>query len=95
VRSATRHKFDPITQREFYQLTAFFNSGEDVNSKGATVEVARGEIFGQPVAATSQEVETVKSAKHRLTQEEWERAELAKLDEKPLEQQRRMPTRWH
>ena len=81
------HKFDPITQREFYQMTAFFNSGEDVNSKGATVEVARGEIFGQPVAPTSREVETVKSPKHRLTQEEWERAELAKIEALPLEQQ--------
>ncbi len=81
------HKFDPITQREFYQLTAFFNSGEDVNSKGATVEVARGEIFGQPVAPTSQDVETVKSPKHKLTQEEWERAELAKIEAQAAEQQ--------
>ncbi len=81
------HKFDPITQREFYQMTAFFNSGEDVNSKGATVEVARGEIFGRPVAATSPDVETVKSKKHRLTQEEWERAELEKIEAQPLDQQ--------
>ena len=81
------HKFDPITQREFYQMTAFFNSGEDVNSKGATVEVARGEIFGQPVAPTSREVETMKSPKHRLTQEEWERAELVKIEALPAEQQ--------
>ena len=81
------HKFDPITQREFYQLTAFFNSGEDVNSKGATVEVARGEIFGAPVVPTSPDVETVKSKKHRLTQEEWERAELEKIEVQPLNQQ--------
>jgi hypothetical protein len=25
------HKFDPISQKEFYQLTAFFNTGEEVN----------------------------------------------------------------
>ena len=81
------HKFDPITQREFYQLTAFFNSGEDVNSKGATVEVARGEIFGVPVGPTSPDVETVKSPKHRITQEAWERAELAKIEALPPEKQ--------
>lgn len=26
------HKYDPLTQREYYQLLAFFNSGQDVNS---------------------------------------------------------------
>ena len=81
------HKFDPITQREFYQLTAFFNSGEDVNSKGATIEVARGEIFGQPAAPTSAEIQSIKSPKHRVTQEEWERQELGRIEALPAEQQ--------
>ncbi len=40
------HKFDPITDREYYQLAAFFNSGTDVNNVGATVSVTRGEMFG-------------------------------------------------
>lgn len=40
------HKFDPITHREYYQLYAFFNSSTDVNNKGATVTVARDEMFG-------------------------------------------------
>ncbi len=81
------HKFDPITQREFYQMFAFFNSGEDVNNKGATIEVARGEIFGQSVAPTSAEVETVKSPKHRITQEAWERGDLERIEALPAEQQ--------
>lgn len=40
------HKFDPITQREYYQLFAFFNNTEDANSTGATVEVEEFEILG-------------------------------------------------
>src|SRR5690606_12212517 len=28
------HKFDPITQREYYQLFAFFNNSADRNSVG-------------------------------------------------------------
>ncbi len=54
------HKFDPITQREYFELFAFFNQGEDANDKGATIPVARGEVFGQasvekdnPPAATA------------------------------------------
>lgn len=39
------HKFDPITQREYYELFAFFNQGTDVNNTGATVEVSEGELF--------------------------------------------------
>ncbi|MDX1966148.1 MAG: PSD1 and planctomycete cytochrome C domain-containing protein [Planctomycetaceae bacterium] len=43
------HKFDPLTQREYYEFLAFFNSGQDVNNTGATTEVVRGEMFGRPV----------------------------------------------
>ncbi|MDQ3624465.1 MAG: DUF1549 and DUF1553 domain-containing protein, partial [Verrucomicrobiota bacterium] len=44
------HKFDPITHREYYELLAFFNQGQDVNDKGATITVAPGEMFGEIVA---------------------------------------------
>jgi hypothetical protein len=40
------HKFDPIEHREYYELFAFFNSGTDVNSVGATVPVKAGEALG-------------------------------------------------
>ncbi len=40
------HKFDPISDREYYELFAFFNSGSDVNSTGATVPVTQGEMLG-------------------------------------------------
>lgn len=39
------HKFDPISHREYFELFAFFNQGEDVNNVGRTVNVAEGEMF--------------------------------------------------
>ncbi len=42
------HKFDPISQREYYELMALFNSTEDINDRGPTVSVVRGEMFGRP-----------------------------------------------
>ncbi|MBS0202174.1 MAG: PSD1 domain-containing protein [Planctomycetes bacterium] len=42
------HKFDPITQREYYELLAFFNSAQDANDRGPAIEVRRGEVFGNP-----------------------------------------------
>lgn len=33
------HKFDPITQKDFYQLFAFFNSTRDVNNTGPVVKL--------------------------------------------------------
>ena len=48
------HKFDPIRHREYYELFAFFNSGTDVNSTGATVEVRPGEVLGIDASALDQ-----------------------------------------
>jgi hypothetical protein len=71
------HKFDPITHREYYQLSAFFNSGTDINNKGATVSVTRGEMFGQPLAEV---VENPLAEPERAQrQAAWEQAELARL----------------
>lgn len=39
------HKFDPITQRDFYSFFAFFNSTEDINNIGPTVDLYEGEMF--------------------------------------------------
>lgn len=33
------HKYDPLTHREYYQLFAFFNNGEDVNSTEPIIRV--------------------------------------------------------
>ncbi len=86
------HKFDPISQREFYQFLSFFNQGEDVNSKGATIEVARGEVFGHPVKPTSNDIQSLKYPKKIPTQEQWERQELLRQEKLPPDQ---VPTELH
>jgi hypothetical protein len=80
------HKFDPIQHKEYYQLFAFFNSGTDVNNKGATVPVTRGEMFGK--AATTEDSEPKEEKQRR--QAVWEKAELAKLTAQP----RGEPAKW-
>jgi mono/diheme cytochrome c family protein len=37
------HKFDPISQREYYQLFAFFNNCEDVNAAAPTISISSPE----------------------------------------------------
>lgn len=39
------HKFDAISQREYYELFAFFNHTADVNNVGPTVPVREGELL--------------------------------------------------
>ena len=67
------HKFDPITQREFYEMFAFFNQGTDVNNTGATVRVVHGEVFGKPVA-----VRAAPAVDATKLQAAWEKEQLAK-----------------
>ena len=69
------HKFDPISHREYYQMFAFFNQGEDRNSKGATVVVAAGEMFGKAALSTD---DAVTLGELESLQEAWETAELAR-----------------
>lgn len=66
------HKFDPITHREYFEMFAFFNSGQDVNNRGATVSVTRGEIFGTPTAPVVQNDDRFR--------DEWEQKERARLE---------------
>ena len=39
------HKFDPISQREYYEMYAFFNSAEDRNNTGPTIPIVEGELI--------------------------------------------------
>lgn len=81
------HKFDPITHREYYQLFSFFNQGEDINNKGPTVPVVRGEVFGRPIS-TQPEIVPETSAELAKRRAAWEERELAKAakatDAKPV-----------
>ncbi len=70
------HKFDPIPHKEYYQMFAFFNSSADVNNVGPTVTVKRGELFGKIEQDDA-------LARRELRQEEWERAEIARLEASP------------
>ena len=42
------HKFDPITQREYYQMFAFFNNAEDRNNTGPTISIGKNELIKNP-----------------------------------------------
>ncbi|MED5584893.1 MAG: PSD1 and planctomycete cytochrome C domain-containing protein [Verrucomicrobiota bacterium] len=42
------HKFDPITQREYYQMFAFFNNAEDRNNTGPTISIGENELIKVP-----------------------------------------------
>jgi Protein of unknown function (DUF1553)/Protein of unknown function (DUF1549)/Planctomycete cytochrome C len=70
------HKFDPISHREYYEMFAFFNQGTDVNNKGATLPVARGEVFGGPAAAPAPPPPD--NAEIARLEADWEKREFAK-----------------
>jgi len=80
------HKFDPIPHKEYYQMLAFFNSTMDYNNQGPVVPVERGEMFGKPEKSAPMRGEP--------NQEEWERAELARLEKNPAVIAPDKPVEW-
>ena len=91
------HKYDPLTQREFYQLYAFFNNVPEVGldgRKGNAVPLIRVPTAAQErelaeIAATIKDIESRIAAAERqiaAAQAEWEKTALAKRDQqwKPL-----------
>jgi mono/diheme cytochrome c family protein len=74
------HKFDQITHHEYYSLFAFFNQGEDVNNKGATLSVARGEMFGASLPPPTPPAASTTPDEIAKRQFEWEQQTLAKLE---------------
>lgn len=81
------HKFDPITQKEYFRMFAFFNHTEDVNNTGPTVEVSEHELFlDETDPKLLKELERANAAVRRLErnrgerQKRWEKSYLAKTD---------------
>lgn len=71
------HKFDPITQKEYFELFAFFNHGTDVNTTGQTVEVSEGELFaGQITPELTKKLEDAKAKLAALEKSKAERQEV-------------------
>jgi hypothetical protein len=74
------HKYDPISQRDYYQLFAFFNSGQDVNSVTPTMSLPSPEQTEQ-LAELDQQIAAVKAevpkAEEALKAREAERKKLA------------------
>lgn len=71
------HKFDPITQKEYYELFAFFNHGTDVNSVGETVEVSEGELFMDEIdPALLARLDAAKAELARLEKSKGEREKI-------------------
>lgn len=75
------HKFDPITQREYYELFDFFNHSEDVNNQGPTVSVQEGELL------------LTKPDPGRLAELEKANAVVTKLERSRASRQQRWETR--
>lgn len=83
------HKFDPISQREYYQLYAYFNQSVDVNNVGPTEEVHEGEIFlsggqerGQDRLRAALEAAEQLARQRPQRQQAWEQEFLRSLDTK-------------
>lgn len=87
------HKFDPVTQREYYELMAFFNSTEDANDRGPTVSVTRGEVFGQPIASPPDETPQLTGPDLAKRRAEWEAETRARL-EKEITTETTSPIAW-
>lgn len=81
------HKFDPITQREYYQLYAFFNHTVDTNSETPKLKVPSAEQTEESDRLTALQAELNKKiaddTQATARQQAWEEKILAdaKLDE--------------
>lgn len=69
------HKFDPISQKDYYQLFAFFNSGMEVNIEAPLAGEMGPYLHGKPERDRKRR-EILKSYRVAEFQPEWERKTL-------------------
>ena len=69
------HKFDPITQKNYYQLFAFFNSGKEVNIEAPLPGEMGPFLHGKPERDKKRK-ELLKAYRVSEFQPEWERKTL-------------------
>ncbi len=79
------HKFDPITQHEYYQLYAFFNSTTDANSETPILKVPSPEQsrLNEELTATQKELnQTIaEDSGRKERQEAWQQQIVARSEE--------------
>lgn len=89
------HKFDPISQKEYFEMFAFFNSGLDVNNAGKTLEVSEGEMFlDNPDPAKLKALEDAKSALATVEKSRSKRQELWEKEMLTAESGKAAVTKW-
>ena len=90
------HKYDPVSQREFYQLYSYFNSIDEsgrVDAGGnanpvmqvpTKEQTARQAELGQQLADLQKELRSVTTAERQLAWEQDKLVELSKVDRPPV-----------
>lgn len=79
------HKYDPITQREYYELYAFFNNTEDTNTRAPMLKLPRtsqeATAEHELVAAVTAATETLQAydEKLRVSESAWETEQVVGL----------------
>ncbi len=85
------HKFDPISQRDYYQFFAYFNTVDELGLDGNSGVNSRPSIEAQTMLVDETEIDRIKSALERLKQQQqaetqaqlaWESSQIELLSQR-------------